>query len=851
MKTREMSAVDLEALGLEPSSAGRRSAWRAISQLELDVVHAAELELQPTGDRVESRDRRAAASVAPGYDDMRCRRSRSTANRRAATTRTRVPTKPVPPSRCTTVDVPVPDANRRDGRAVRGRSRRTARRDAKRLKTVARPRSTLEEVREAVVRRRSRAAAASTAPQPPLAANARREPTQPLTPVDVEVVRPSGCRGRTSRCRCPRSTSRSSRIAPSESGEIRGRRRRRTPRRRRAVAHRRPRATPSATPPRRAAGAAEPPSAKQPAPPPPTAARSAPPPPPAARTRRRPRRRRRRVRRAAVEPRREAAPANGAAQAVVRRDLRRRLPAHAAVPDAAGDPARGRVRRRVAGPRAGRAGARRRLRLRPPRDGARRARLPRRRPRPVDAAARARRRRSAPPRPHDQLRPRRHARARLRERSSTARTACSRRSATSTTRPTRRRCSNIARALKPGGKLLIEILNRDYVIADLPTRVWWEGDGCVVLEEVELNYFSSRIQVNRSVVFDDGRQLEQEISVRAYSLHEVGKLMHAAGFRVLEVSGGYQTRGPILRQPVAPHHCPSRAQGSRRRSCRRSSDSRGITCASPGVLSVRAKTFGPLARLCSALAQKDSSMAARQQARSTGIAPHRAASQACRTSSPKRAPKRARTDVERERCRVEADDEAPRSRRSAESAARERHVPLDVLPRHGARSTCCVRRRSSPPRARSSRSRSCCGRPCSRTRRRSTTCSTRSRAVPDYARPTEAEDAAQRRDGRDAKAFARRRHARGAQAARRRHRSSVHRRRARRDRSHDARHRRARRRRRHRSVARTKVTEWLRRVHAREPRRGRRAQRVRQGEPAPRRRRSRAASTTAACRSPT
>jgi len=103
--------------------------------------------------------------------------------------------------------------------------------------------------------------------------------------------------------------------------------------------------------------------------------------------------------------------------------------------------------------------------------------------------------------------------------------------------------ANIAHALKPGGRVLIEILNRDYVIADLPTRVWWEGDGCVVLEEVELNYFSSRIQVNRSVVFDDGRQVEQEISVRAYSLHEVGKLLHSAGFRVLEVSGAYHTRG--------------------------------------------------------------------------------------------------------------------------------------------------------------------------------------------------------------------------------------------------------------------------------------------------------------------
>lgn len=102
---------------------------------------------------------------------------------------------------------------------------------------------------------------------------------------------------------------------------------------------------------------------------------------------------------------------------------------------------------------------------------------------------------------------------------------------------------NIARALKPGARLIIAVLNRDYLIEDLPSRVWWEGDGCVVLEEVEFNYFSSRIISNRSVVFDDGRQLEQEISMRAYSLHEFGKLLHAAGFRVLEVSGSMVTRG--------------------------------------------------------------------------------------------------------------------------------------------------------------------------------------------------------------------------------------------------------------------------------------------------------------------
>jgi SAM-dependent methyltransferase len=104
----------------------------------------------------------------------------------------------------------------------------------------------------------------------------------------------------------------------------------------------------------------------------------------------------------------------------------------------------------------------------------------------------------------------------------------------------------VGKALKPGGRFVLQLLNRDYVIGDLPTRVWWEGDGCVVLEEVDFNYFSSRIQSKRSVVFDDGRQVEQEISIRAYSLHELGKLLHAAGLRVVEVSGSRVTRGRFL-----------------------------------------------------------------------------------------------------------------------------------------------------------------------------------------------------------------------------------------------------------------------------------------------------------------
>jgi SAM-dependent methyltransferase len=110
----------------------------------------------------------------------------------------------------------------------------------------------------------------------------------------------------------------------------------------------------------------------------------------------------------------------------------------------------------------------------------------------------------------------------------------------------RKVAANLARAIKPGGRLLIDVVNRDYLVRDLPTRVWWQGEGCVVLEEVDFNYFSSRLQTQRSIIFEDGRQVEQEISIRAYSLHEIGKILHHAGFRVTEVSGGLALRGKFF-----------------------------------------------------------------------------------------------------------------------------------------------------------------------------------------------------------------------------------------------------------------------------------------------------------------
>jgi hypothetical protein len=52
--------------------------------------------------------------------------------------------------------------------------------------------------------------------------------------------------------------------------------------------------------------------------------------------------------------------------------------------------------------------------------------------------------------------------------------------------------------------------------------------------------------VKRMVMLDDGRTREVEYSIRLYSLHELGRLLHDVGFKVTEVSGRTATPGVFL-----------------------------------------------------------------------------------------------------------------------------------------------------------------------------------------------------------------------------------------------------------------------------------------------------------------
>jgi SAM-dependent methyltransferase len=103
--------------------------------------------------------------------------------------------------------------------------------------------------------------------------------------------------------------------------------------------------------------------------------------------------------------------------------------------------------------------------------------------------------------------------------------------------------AKVRTALKTGGQFLLDVINRDYMIRQAPSLAWFEGDGCVCMDEMSIDWITSRMRVKRTMMMDDGRAKEIEYSVRVYSLHELGRILHEQGFKVVEVSGRTATPG--------------------------------------------------------------------------------------------------------------------------------------------------------------------------------------------------------------------------------------------------------------------------------------------------------------------
>lgn len=99
--------------------------------------------------------------------------------------------------------------------------------------------------------------------------------------------------------------------------------------------------------------------------------------------------------------------------------------------------------------------------------------------------------------------------------------------------------AEVARVLEPGGRFLLDVVNRDWLLTHPQQRTWQQReDGALLMEETTLELESSRV-VSRQLLIDPtgGPQVTKEFSLRAYTCAELSALLRRNGLTVRAVHG--------------------------------------------------------------------------------------------------------------------------------------------------------------------------------------------------------------------------------------------------------------------------------------------------------------------------
>ncbi|MDD5629254.1 MAG: class I SAM-dependent methyltransferase, partial [Elusimicrobia bacterium] len=96
----------------------------------------------------------------------------------------------------------------------------------------------------------------------------------------------------------------------------------------------------------------------------------------------------------------------------------------------------------------------------------------------------------------------------------------------------------VRRALKPGGRLLMEMMHRPWLIRHFTQRDWTELDGGYLLEERELQDAGRRVATRWVRVYPDGRSRERRLDLRCYDRASLSGLLRRAGLVPVRFWGG-------------------------------------------------------------------------------------------------------------------------------------------------------------------------------------------------------------------------------------------------------------------------------------------------------------------------
>ena len=96
-------------------------------------------------------------------------------------------------------------------------------------------------------------------------------------------------------------------------------------------------------------------------------------------------------------------------------------------------------------------------------------------------------------------------------------------------------------ALKPGGRVLLDMINREWVVGNYDQSDWRQGeDGSLYLEHREFDLVTSRNHVTFTIIRPDGSRRETVgHHIRLYTLTETLELFRKAGLAYLNAYGGF------------------------------------------------------------------------------------------------------------------------------------------------------------------------------------------------------------------------------------------------------------------------------------------------------------------------
>ena len=112
----------------------------------------------------------------------------------------------------------------------------------------------------------------------------------------------------------------------------------------------------------------------------------------------------------------------------------------------------------------------------------------------------------------------------------------------------------VSRALKPGGRFFIDMMNRDWLMRNYKEHMWDENErGDITIHDSRFDSLAGRTNVREMTILADGSRVENRHSLRIYTYREMEDKLNRAGMVIRSAWGqydgeefGYLSRGMMI-----------------------------------------------------------------------------------------------------------------------------------------------------------------------------------------------------------------------------------------------------------------------------------------------------------------